>query len=332
MQEYDVAIIGAGPAGSHLLRLLQDRNLKIAIVDSRNLDQAYEGKGRIKSCGGMIAPDAQKILKKHKINLPSDVFDAVQPQYVKTFDAKSGIVKNYKRNYLNINREMLDRFLLKKLNADKYFGCVVSEIRKDNGYYIINNMIKTKILVGADGASSKVRKIFFPNLKIRNYVSIQDVIKPQISKKYECYFDENISDYYGWSLPKGDATLVGFAIAEGDDVLEKFASFKQKNGFGKETERQGTFILRPNFWHKVSCDEGIFLIGEAGGYISPSSAEGISYALKTAEILANSNFYVKSFRKKMVKIQLNIFYKNLKSLVMSVPFLRRIVMRLSLLN
>lgn len=332
MQVYDIAIVGAGPAGSMLLRFLREKKLRIAIIDARKLDQEYQGKGPIKSCGGMIAPDAQKFLKQQKIRLPEDVFDKMQPKYVKTFDVLSNLSRNYKRNYLNVDREKFDRFLLEGCEADKYFGYVVNDIKKTDGFYIINNEIKAKILVGADGCQSKVRRVFFPNKKIRTYVSIQDVIKPQKSKDYECYFDERISNYYGWSLPKGDVTLVGFAIAEGDKVIDKFEKFKKDFGFGKEIERQGTFILRPSFFNKVCCEENIFLIGEAGGYISPSSAEGISYAFKTAKILADSDFNIKKFKRKMFKIQLNIFYKNLKSLIMYVPFIRKMVMRLSFLN
>ncbi len=97
-------------------------------------------------------------------------------------------------------------------------------------------------------------------------------------------------------------------------------------------ERQGTLILRPNFFHKVHAKENIFLIGEAGGYISPSSAEGISYAIKTAKILADSNFNLTNFRGKMQIIRLNLLYKNLKSIIMYVPFFRKLIMRLSFFN
>ncbi|MFV0626939.1 MAG: hypothetical protein ACK5N8_06300 [Alphaproteobacteria bacterium] len=329
MKVYDIAIIGAGPAGSMLTRFIQHKEYSVAIIDVRKLDEAYVGKGVIKSCGGMLAPDAQKLLRKYDIAVPQEIIDEIQPKFVRTIDVCSGIRRNYKRNYINMNREAFDRFLLKGINADKYFGYRVTEIEKKDGFFIINKEIKAKILVGADGAGSKVRRTFFPEMKIRTYASIQDVLPEQISKDYECFFDERMSDYYGWSLPKDGKTLVGFAIPEGKDVVQKFEDFKKQQGFGKEIERQGTLILRPSFFHKVSAKENIFLIGEAGGYISPSSAEGISYAIKTAKILADSNFNLTKFREKMLIIRLNLLYKNLKSLIMYIPFLRKLVMRVS---
>lgn len=301
----------------------------------------------------MLAPDAQKLLKKYHIDLPKDLFDKTQPRYVKTQDLKTGLTRNYSRNYLNINREKFDRFLLANViarsNATRqshqihpYFSYQVKTITKQDNHFIINNDIRAKILVGADGSTSIVRRTFFPNLKIRKYASIQDIIFPSplmgdgqgggdnnYQNHYHCYFNSDISDYYGWSLPKDDHILVGFAIPEGKDVVAKFEHFKQILGFGRGLERQGTLILRPNFFHSVSAENNLFLIGEAGGYISPSSAEGISYAIKTAKILADSNFEVSKFKRKMLRIRLNIFYKNLKSIAMYHPIIRKVIMKVT---
>lgn len=332
MNIYDVAIVGAGPAGSMLARFLQSQKLKVALIDARRLGEEYKGQGRIKSCGGMLAPDAQKFLHKHNIKLPKRLLDDIQPQSVKTYDLETKQVRFYKRNYLNIDREGFDRFLLKGVKVDKYFGWLVNDIRYESGHYILNHSIKAKILVGADGATSKIRRMFFPNLKVREYVSIQDVLDYKKTNIYECYFDNRISNYYGWSLPKDDVTLVGYALPLKNDAVKQFEKFKEDNGFEGKSRRQGTFILRPNFFHSVSCKKNLFLIGEAGGYISPSSAEGMSYAFKTAKILADSKFNPLLFRIKMFPVQINIFYKNIKSLFMYNKFLRKIVMKMSFLK
>ncbi|MDD4556583.1 MAG: FAD-dependent monooxygenase [Alphaproteobacteria bacterium] len=332
MKTYDVAIIGGGPAGSMLAKFIEPKGYKVALIDVRRLDEAYDGKGAIKSCGGMLAPDAQKLLKKYKIELPSELIDEVQPSFVKTIDVCAKLCRNYKRNYINVDREAFDRLLLKWVKADTYFGIRVSEIRKEDGFFVINNQFRAKFLVGADGATSKVRRTFFPEMKIRTYASIQDVLPEQTSQGYECFFDEKISDYYGWSLLKGGQTLVGFAIPEGRDAVQKFEAFKKANGFGKEIARQGTLILRPSFGHKIYAKENLFLIGEAGGYISPSSAEGISYAIKTAKILAESNFSLRRFKCKMLIIRLNLMYKNVKSFFMYCPLIRKWIMKASIFN
>jgi flavin-dependent dehydrogenase len=327
---YDVAIIGAGPAGSMLARLLQDKRYRVALFDARPLDRDYKTGDKLKSCGGLIAPDAQKFLNKMGLVIPKSIIDKDQSKYVITTDFDINISRNFKRNYININREAFDRFLLKGLKADTYFGKLIKTIKQEKDFFIINNEVKAKQIVGADGALSFVRRKFFPNAKFRQYASVQELFEGKHVKGYTCYFDNSVSDYYGWALNKGNYTYVGYAIPEGQNAKKIFMNFKHKLKLGESKHQEGTVIIRPKFFHPITCSDNIFLIGEAGGYISPSSAEGISYAFRTAQILADSRLNRKNFKSKMLRIQLDIMYKSLKSVFMYTPWIRHLIMRLAI--
>ena len=69
---YNIAIIGAGPAGATLARLLADR-YKVLLVDKRRLTTDSDGKSSVKCCGGLLAPDAQGMLSKMGLGLPKSV-------------------------------------------------------------------------------------------------------------------------------------------------------------------------------------------------------------------------------------------------------------------
>ena len=58
-KNYDIIIIGAGPAGSNLARLIDGGRYKTLLVDG--------SRGREKVCGGLISPDAQGLLAKYDI-------------------------------------------------------------------------------------------------------------------------------------------------------------------------------------------------------------------------------------------------------------------------
>ena len=90
-------------------------------------------------------------------------------------------------------------------------------------------------------------------------------------------------------------------------------------------------VLRP----KTPADfctgaDGAFLIGEAAGFISPSSFEGVSWAINSARLLAqaiktqNPN---KSYHKLTGTIRLKLLLKRLKCPFMYHPLLRRWVMK-----
>jgi flavin-dependent dehydrogenase len=65
-----------------------------------------------KCCGGLLSPDAQKILAKFDLCLPKDVLVDPQIFSVKTLDIDNNIEKFYQRFYVNMERAKFDDFLV----------------------------------------------------------------------------------------------------------------------------------------------------------------------------------------------------------------------------
>jgi geranylgeranyl diphosphate/geranylgeranyl-bacteriochlorophyllide a reductase len=103
-------------------------------------------------------------------------------------------------------------------------------------------------------------------------------------------------------------------------------------------KKNGAYLLRPQKRLSLSPGkEGIALIGEAAGFISPSSAEGLSYAMKSAVMLSesiekNAGRFMEIYRKKIRKLQFNIVLKNLKSHLMYQPMTRGLIMKSGVLS
>lgn len=95
-------------------------------------------------------------------------------------------------------------------------------------------------------------------------------------------------------------------------------------------------MLRPQSTRQLCTGtNGVVLIGEAAGWISPSSAEGLSYAFRSAHFLAevlNAGLgnVGSRYRRATIPLRRNVFLKTLKSRVVFNPSLRAIVMRLGL--
>ena len=69
---YDVAIVGAGPAGSTLARLI-GRRYRVLLVDRHRLDAPFVPGTLGKPCGGLLAPAAQRELARQGLGVPADV-------------------------------------------------------------------------------------------------------------------------------------------------------------------------------------------------------------------------------------------------------------------
>jgi geranylgeranyl reductase len=348
---YDIAIIGAGPAGSTLARLIADR-YNILLVDKRPLNEDKDNASYMKCCGGLLAPDAQAMLSKMGLGLPKSVLVGPQLFVVRAIDVQRNLERYYQRYYINMDRHRFDRWLLSMIapNVELRLGWEFKSYERKKGHFTIG-LIKdgqifeeqAGILVGADGGSSKLRKLALPGRAFpKAYIAIQHWAEADHQLPYfSTLFDPEITDYYCWTIPKEDRLIIGAALRPRRGVTGKFELLKTRlrnHGFhfGKIIRKEAAFILRPMLPQQISTGtDGIALIGEAGGFISPSSAEGLSYAFKSAIILADLlceslDDFERRFRRKTRPLRVNLFVKNLKSCFIYNPHLRNIVMRTGL--
>jgi len=325
---YDFIIVGAGPAGATLARQL-GKNNRVLLLDKRNFNSPSDfGKrnGLEKCCGGLVAPDAQKMLAKMGLGVPRQVLVGPQLFTVRTIDVQNQLEQHYQRHYINIDREKFDAWLVSLVppRVDVRWTATFRKFeQKATGIQISYTWqgkeynAETKYLVGADGAASSVRKILKPEIEPRKYFAIQEWFKIEKNTAYySAIFDREITDFYAWTIPKEEYLLVGAALIPDNHTSQRFEQLKDKLGtfgfeLGEKVKRQGAYILRPSSTNQIYLGRGnVILIGEAAGWISPTSAEGLSYAFRSALAVANS---VKHYQEDFTQI-LNGYHKNSKDL------------------
>jgi len=343
---YDIAIVGAGPAGATLARLLAPR-YTILLVDRRRLDKPPGG--RSKCCGGLVAPDAQKVIAELGLGLPRHVLSGPQLFVVRTIDLKRKQERFYQRFYINIHRELFDRWLFSLVppQVDTLTGASVCRLSASpkchsltirQGNYTYTRACR--VLVGADGAGSLVRRLFFPGSRPpTRYIAIQETLQAdKVLPYFTALFHSDYTDFYAWTIPKQQHLLFGAALRPGTHASACFAALKGELpawgiNTGKLISRKGGLLLRPGRLNQLCLgSDNVALVGEAAGWISPSSAEGFSYAMRSARALANSllkgtDGFQKRYRRNTRSLRLNIRFKLAKSLAMYRPPARGIILR-----
>lgn len=339
-KHYDVAVVGGGPAGATFARELARMRpeIKIVLIDAKP-------KTGSKVCGGLLAPDAQKVLAQFDLDMPKSILADPQIFDVNTFDLASGVRRNYQRHYLNMDRGAFDDWILSLIpeSVDIIKGrCVdLSEhnITVETGGEKIS--ISSNFIVGADGGSSTVRRTFF-NSPSKLYIAIQEHFKDTGSPmpSYSCLYDPETSDSCSWTIRKDGYFIFGgaFDIKGGREAYYKQKErFENKLGrsFGDAVKIEACLLTSPRSMRDfILGKDSVFLIGEAAGLISASSFEGISSAFLSGKHLADSfasssdpDKILKSYKKKTKKLRLKLFFKIPKMKILCSPLLRKIIMK-----
>lgn len=292
-QNYDIVIVGAGPAGCTVARYLSDK-FKILLVDKAEFP-------RDKPCGGLLVQESQHFIKQ--LEPLEFIFSKPKKLKLRLMDWDGDKECKVDREYLNVVREKFDHWILELIGNNVTFWPkteLVDFYEKGDGVKIVVNkdnktqVIKTRYLIGADGAASTVRKRMSTK-EIRTYVAIQESVPAHIDSESYFIFDDSITNFYSWVIPKGDHVVVGgaFPMLSGN-IRERFDLLKKKLAkkldlVGEYEERESCLILRPESTDDITLGKkNILLVGEAAGLISPSTGEGISFALRSGYLCAHA--------------------------------------------
>ena len=305
-QNYDVIIIGAGPGGSTAAYLLAINNLKVLLVDKEVFP-------RYKLCGGLLSFKTIELIKKIYRESPEDliknkIIDYYTPFYEITYKNKRIISRNKGTfNLYLVDRTIYDNYLLNKaknLGVKVMEGIKINNIDIDNCTIELQNgeLIKSKLLIGADGANSIVRREFIRKNIIRNkdwqfnlgtglecFVNRQDLENDQFKTLILTFGFVNYG--YSWLFPNKERIVLGVGALNRKNKGNFLRALKNFiSSLNISIEKVSPVIGHPvpygNFSIKPVYENKVVLIGDAAGIADPLWGEGIYYTQKTAEFAA----------------------------------------------
>ena len=159
--------------------------------------------------------------------------------------------------------------------------------------------VTAKAVIGADGASSRVRaQTFNKNERMTHVFAYHEIVKSPAGRtpefdpsRCDVYYQGKVSpDFYGWVFPHGENTSVGAGSAIKGFSLRKAAEkMRRKSGLGDAdvVRTEGAPLpLKP--LKRWDNGKNVVLIGDAAGAVAPSSGEGIYYAMSSGRFAAEA--------------------------------------------
>lgn len=291
MTSYDVAVIGAGPAGSTAARELAHGGARVCLLDKARFP-------RPKACGGALSP---RVLR----HLPSGVERLVRARVRRAvFTFRSGrpfeVISTLPMGYM-VCREEFDAWL--RGAAEDAGACVREGVavrvveRTEAGFAVraSGGDVRASWVIGADGANSMVRAQVLPHEGPVKFIAVESEV-PYAGDDLEETVLVDVGRYpggYAWAFPKGDRVNVGAMLdfPRGRELREAVGTFVGAvRGLrsGVTANWRSAPVAAPPREPAPCAGTGVLLVGDAARLADPFLGEGIYYAIRSGSLAAEA--------------------------------------------
>lgn len=290
MEQADVLVIGAGPAGSACAWKLVRAGMRVTIVDRAVFP-------RPKPCAGWVTPPVFEALALD----PRHYAQECMLQPISGFltgllggaarQTEFGAAVSYA-----VRRPEFDHYLLRRSGARAEQGVEVAGLERCDGWWQVNGRWRARLLVGAGGHFCPVARHLGARPSAEAAVVAQvaefemDAAEARSCQACgecpEIYFVPEL-DGYGWCVRKGNWLNVGLGALGGRGRRRELEALVERLrrtgriGAGRRLAFHGHAYLLRGGSRRPGGGAGVLLVGDASGLAEESSGEGIRPAVES---------------------------------------------------
>jgi digeranylgeranylglycerophospholipid reductase len=287
MESFDVAIIGAGPAGTYAAYSAAKAGLRTAVFEE------HERIGEPVHCGECLSLLAtQRLglqLPEEAISAPAKGIRVVWPNRSYSFITEPGF---------SLEKEKFEQFLGKigqEAGAAYKMRHRVTALEQEAGSWRISTTqgeYSAKIIIDASGVAGVASKLLHLNPAPKTVVGLQYELAPIESDGFIDFFLwPRLSPHgYLWIIPKkGGRANVGLVTNDAPGTRKYLEQFIDEYGL-REKKKVGKMAfggqIPASGAVRNTYSDGIMLIGDAAGFTSPMFEGGTSLAMTSGKFAA----------------------------------------------
>ncbi|MGB9176773.1 MAG: NAD(P)/FAD-dependent oxidoreductase [Methanoregula sp.] len=272
---YEVIIVGAGPAGSAAARECAQLGLSTLCLEEHGTI------GYPVQCAGLLSTAA---FDECRVPSERSVLNKVTGACVISGAGSELLIDAKTTKALVVDRGTLDREMAEaaaNAGAEFRLRTAVYDVRGKSVFSRGVNgheEIGYDILIAADGPRSTIARLLGMQ-RARTYLAgIQADMPGVCDPRYVRIYPDASPEFFGWSIPTGPGRIrVG--ICGRSQVMERFLAFTKK--FGTNTTHLVTGTLPLGVMERTYKDRTLF-VGDAAGFPKPTSGGGIYTGIRSA--------------------------------------------------
>ena len=356
---YDVVVVGAGPAGSTAAKFLSEKGVRVLLIDKDKFP-------RDKPCGGGICEHITEFdhIREKIEKDPSGFLDSicirgkiVSPSSQHTIDYLSETPLFY-----NVRRKKFDYELVQfaiDAGAEVLENCKVKEVFTTQEKAVVklanSREFICKVIVGAGGAYDIVANYLRKKERLREKqgkdFGMAVVEEFEVGEEFidRAYGKERTSminlkhanlNGYAWVFSKHDILNIGYGGFNDEmkkiDIKKEFKNyldFLKRNGYLpkwiESKKLKGAPVPFVGNIKKTYTDR-IVIVGDAAGFVSPLTGEGIYYAMDSGKIASeviSKALEKEDFSAQSLKSYQNIWRKRWGKDLKALRFFHRMLMK-----
>jgi geranylgeranyl reductase family protein len=286
VEQFDVAVVGAGPAGSTTAYRLARAHARVLLIDKARFP-------RDKPCGGGLT---MRAVRQFPYSVEPVVEDRItrvrcRLKYGRTMDRHSDQVL-----CLMTQRRRLDEFLVERaIDAGATFrdGVRVG-VESDRRVRVDGQAVEVDTVVGADGANGTTAKVLGLGGDMVNGVALEgnlpyERLPPDDWRGLLVLELATLPGGYGWIFPKGDHVNVGVGGwgTEGPRLRAHLTTLCEHYGIRVDelTNLRGHRLPMRRARTKLVAGRAL-VVGDAAGVLDPVSGDGIYEAAVSGKLAA----------------------------------------------
>ncbi len=291
MTQFDIIVIGAGPAGSSAATWAAKQGRSVALIDKASFP-------RNKLCGGLFTERSRTYY--HEIfGQDVDLAHAVTREEIAFWHEgrELAVLSDIPPLHLTMRLDLDAAMFAHALDAgvEDFTGQAIAELTETAVKLRNGTTLTAAVIIGADGVNSIVAKQLFGKsfdtktigfgLEIEAPLSAQDPAEQPLRIDFAA-----ATWGYGWSFPKQGSTTVGVGglRAPNPDMKDHMQCYMRTLGLPSEAVKIKGHHLPFGDFRPTPGRAHILLAGDAAGLVDPITGEGIAFAMKSGQLAAQA--------------------------------------------